>query len=103
MSQPSRMTRVNTSQSYVGFRLYFPQSDVIYEMNGDFSLHVGETLQITNEDLERRSGYRPDSIMEPNEGEYVITNISNPTLSRYRHNDVDYIRLFRQVTLEKKL
>ncbi|HIH15178.1 MAG: hypothetical protein QT08_C0008G0032 [archaeon GW2011_AR17] len=103
MSQPSRMTKVNTYQSSVGVRLYFPQSDVIYEMYGDFSLHIGETLHISNEDLERRSGYRPDFIMEPSEGDYVITEIEAPTLSRYKINDVNYTRLFRQVTLEKKL
>ncbi|MDP3728707.1 MAG: hypothetical protein Q8R18_04615 [bacterium] len=103
MAQPSRMTKVGKSQSYIGLRLYFSQSDVIYEMDGDFSLHEGEILHITNEDLERRMDYRHDFVMEPDEGDYVITKIDAPTLLRYRYNDVNYIRLFRQVTLEKKL
>ncbi|MSR86158.1 hypothetical protein EXS74_02065 [Candidatus Woesearchaeota archaeon] len=93
--------------SHIGMRLYFPEHNMTYEIEGYIPLEVGQTLTIT-EDFETAFTHKYKSEdWEPPTGNYVVHAIDSPTLYRYNRYHVpdngnnNWMRLSQRVTLAK--
>jgi hypothetical protein len=89
--------------SHIGMRLYFPEYNFTYEIEGYLPLEKGQTVTIT-EDTPFTSKYKTID-QEPPCGNYLVCEIDSPTLYRYNkyhkpHDEVNnWVRFSQRVTL----
>ncbi len=97
----------NDLHTHIGMRLYFPEHNTTYEIEGYFPLEKGKVLRIDEDFATGLTSKYDTRDWEPPKGNYVITEVEKPTLYRYnryhvpKNGENNWIRLSQRVTLLK--